>query len=83
MVLKKHKYLTKKESTKMMEDISYCLTVIFVVHMLMHTMDDQVDILDEAVIKLSLYITLGIALYHLIIKRFISTLFRSEKRKKN
>lgn len=82
MSFKTHKHLTKKESTKMMEDVVYCLTVIFVVHILMHIMDDQVDIMDEAIIKLALYSTLGITAYHLIMKRILSSIFNKRKKRR-
>lgn len=75
MKIKTHRHLSKNESTKMMEDIIYCLTVIFIVHILMHIMDDNVDILDEAIIKLALYSTLGIVFYHFVVKMFVISLF--------
>lgn len=63
--------LSGKESTKMMEHITLALTIIIVVHIAMHMTDEDVEFLDEKVIRLSLYIIIGIVAYHMITKKLI------------
>ena len=75
--------LSSDESNRMMEDITLAITVIAIVHILMHIIDDKLDLIDESVIKLCLYVTLGIITYHMFTKRLVSLPSKHKYRNKN
>ena len=66
-----YSHLTGDESTQMIENIALALTIIVVIHLLMHVVDESVELLDTFTIKIALYIILGIVLFHMIIKKML------------
>ena len=64
-------HLSGEESTKMIEDIALAMTIIFVFHILSHVVNENVELLDVVTIQYSLYIILGIGMYHMVIRKFV------------
>ena len=65
-------HLSAQESTDMMKDLLKAITILFIVHLFYHIVDENVEFLDETNLKLALYVTLGIVAYHVVIKRLVS-----------
>ena len=63
--------LNQAEARAMWTDIVKFLTVAVVIHLLFYTVDDYGNFMNEAVLKIFLYITLGFLVYHLIINKLI------------
>jgi hypothetical protein len=63
--------LNQNEAKAMWNDIVKFLTVAVVIHILFYTVDDYGNFFNEAVLKVFLYITLGLLAYHLIINKLI------------
>ena len=56
--------------TVMWDDIIKFLTVVIIVHLLLCITDDYDTLFDEKALKVFLYITLGVIIYHLVVKKF-------------
>jgi hypothetical protein len=52
-------------------DITKFLTIAVIVHLLLYSVDEYGDLFDEAALKLFLYITFGLVIYHLIIRKLV------------
>jgi hypothetical protein len=63
--------LNQPEAKAMWNDIVKFLVVAVVIHILFYTVDDYGGFLNEAVLKVFLYITLGLLTYHLIVNKLI------------
>ena len=63
--------LTQVEAKAMWNDIVKFLTVAVTIHLLFYAVDDYGNFFNEAVLKVFLYITLGLLTYHLIINKLI------------
>lgn len=61
--------LSKSESTRMWIDITKFLTIAIIVHLLLYAVDEYGELFDETILKLLLYLTFGIVIYHLIIRK--------------
>jgi hypothetical protein len=72
--------MLKREAIEMFEDIMKFLTVIFIVHILLFAVDDQGDLLGEFALKILLYVTIALIIYHLIIKKIINKLTSKNKK---
>jgi hypothetical protein len=72
--------INKKEAVDMFEDIIKFLTVIFIIHVLLFAVDDQGDLLSEFSLKILLYVTIALIIYHLIIRKIIVKLTRKNKK---
>lgn len=64
--------MTKFESSLMWDDIVKILTILIVYHILSYMIDDKGDFFGEDILKLMLYTTTGIIVYHLIIKKIVT-----------
>lgn len=63
--------LSKAESTRMWIDITKFLTIAVIVHLLLYSVDEYGELFDESALKLFLYITFGLVIYHLIIRKLV------------
>ena len=63
--------LSKTESTRMWIDITKFLTIAVIVHLLLYSVDEYGELFDESALKLFLYITFGLVIYHLIIRKLV------------
>lgn len=63
----------------MWEDIVKYVSIIFIVHFLLYTIDDRGQLFDEFVVKLLIYVTIGLVIYHMIIKQFIEKTDKLDK----
>jgi hypothetical protein len=71
--------LSKSESLNMWLDITKFLTIVLVVHLLLYSIDDYGELFSERVLKLFLYLTISLIIYHLIVKKFIIKKFTNKK----
>ena len=67
--------MNKLDSIEMWMDIAKFLTIGIVVHLLLYSVDDYGELFNEQFLKLLLYVTLSLIIYHLIIKKFITKKF--------
>lgn len=72
--------INKKEATDMFEDIMKFLTIIFIIHVLLFAVDDYGDLLSEFTLKILLYVTIALVIYHLIIKKVINSIVKKNKK---
>lgn len=63
--------LNKVEATQMWNDIAKFLTIGITMHLLLYAIDDYGEIFSEITLKLLLYITIGLLMYHLSIKKLV------------
>lgn len=63
--------MSKSALTQMIHDISYALTIIIGVHILMYITNDECKILNETILKLILFALLSMVLFHIVIKKLI------------
>jgi len=71
--------LNKAEASNMWSDITKFLTVAIIIHLLLYAVDDYGELFDETVLKLLLYTTMGLVIYHLIIKKSIDKYLNKEE----
>lgn len=74
--------MSKKDMTSMWNDIIKILTIAVIIHILLCLTDDYGDLFDEKTLKIFLYLTLGIVIYYLIIKRFTDNCLENQNNKK-
>ena len=72
-----------KYITDMWNDIIKFLTIIIIVHLLLCVTDDYDALFDEKTLKIFLYVTLGVVIYYLIIKKFTDKCLTAKKQKTN
>lgn len=72
--------INKKEATDMFEDIMKFLTIIFIIHILLFAVDDYGDLLSEFTLKILLYVTISLVIYHLIVKKVINRMIKKNKK---
>lgn len=53
-------------------DITRILTILIIIHILTYFIDGHIDFFDEKTLKLLLFTSLGICVYHFIIKNIIN-----------
>jgi len=77
--------LTKQDTINMWSDITKFLTIAIIMHLLLYIVDDYGDLFSEFTLKIFLYLTIGLIVYHLIIKNIIDKYIFDEpvKSKKN
>lgn len=63
--------LSKIESTRMWLDITKFLTVAVVMHLLLYSIDGYGELFDETALKIFLYLTIGLIIYYLIIRKLV------------
>lgn len=63
--------LSKAESSRMWIDITKFLTIAIIVHLLLYAVDEYGEPFDEISLKIFLYITFSIVIYHLIIRKIV------------
>ena len=63
--------LNRGEATRMWYDITKFITIGITIHFLLYAIDDYEEIFTEKILKLFLYLVLGIIFYHLIIKKIV------------
>nr|QBK88844.1 MAG: hypothetical protein LCMiAC01_05260 [Mimivirus LCMiAC01] len=63
--------ITKQEIKELILSIIYILTIFITVHVLRYSIDNVGELFDEKILKYSLYITVGIIIYNLLIKKLI------------
>lgn len=64
--------INKFDSIQMWTDITKFITIILVYHIFSYIIDDKGEsFLDENILKILLYVTMGIVTYYLIIKKNI------------
>lgn len=63
--------LSKKDSINMWSDITKFLTIAIIMHLLLYIVDDYGELFSEFTLKLFLYLTIGLIIYHLIIKEIL------------
>ena len=61
--------IDKNDAKRMYYDLIKYLSIAFIIHMLLYAVDDH-EFLSEFALKIFLYITVAIVVYHLIIKKF-------------
>ena len=66
-----NKYVSKKEITKMIIDISKLITIIIVIQLARYTIDNSNTLFDEKTLKITLYIAIGLIIFNLFIKKII------------
>lgn len=71
--------LNKKEATEMFEDIVKFLTIVVIIHLLLFAVDDYGDLLSEFSLKIFLYVTLSLVIYHLIFRKILNGLGKNKK----
>jgi hypothetical protein len=71
--MKKQKIINKekKEAKNMWSDVIKFLIIIFIVHFLFYIIDDKGEFCSELVLKLMLYVTLALVVFHTLINKFI------------
>jgi len=74
-----HIDIDKTEAANMWNDIIKFLTIATIVHLLMFSVDNYGDLFDENILKILLYITIGILVYYLIIKKVSNKLLFPSK----
>lgn len=62
-------YLSKSETSLMINDILKILTVIIIYNLMICIIDNEGDFLDENTLKLMLYITVGMIIYYVVVSR--------------
>lgn len=77
-----HIDIDKTEATNMWNDIIKFLTIAIIVHLLMYSVDNYGNLFDEDILKILLYITIGILVYYLIVKKMSNKLFLHNKQQK-
>lgn len=70
--------LNKKEVTDLFDDIIKFLSLAIIIHILLFAIDDYGDLFSEFALKIFLYITIAIVIYHLIIKKIANKLLRNK-----
>lgn len=75
--------ITKSEAKNMWDDILKFLTIVIIIHLLLYSVDDQGELFDENTLKKFLYLTIGVIIYHLIIKKIITDKLFTQTSKKN
>lgn len=73
--------LNNKYMGDMWGDIMKFLTIIIIVHLLLCVTDDYDALFDEKTLKIILYVTLGVVVYHFIIKKFTDKCLEVKKHK--
>jgi len=63
--------ITKQEIIELILSIIYVLTIVITVHLLRYSIDNVGELFDEKILKYSLYVTVGIIIYNLFIKKLI------------
>jgi len=63
--------LNKVEVGQMWTDITKFLSVVITIHILLYIVDDYGELFNETILKLLLYLVLGLVVYHLIVKKFV------------
>ena len=54
------------------EDIVKYVSIILIVHFLLYAVDERAQLFDEFIIKLLIYVTIGLITYHMVIKKFVT-----------
>jgi hypothetical protein len=72
--------ITKREAVDMFDDIIKFLTVVFIIHLLLFAVDDYCDLLSEFSLKIFLYVTLALVIYHLIVRKIMNKLLKKNKK---
>lgn len=54
------------------EDIVKYISIILIIHFLLYAVDERVQLFDEFIVKLLIYVTIGLITYHMIIKKFMT-----------
>jgi hypothetical protein len=72
--------VSKREAVDMFDDIIKFLTVVFIIHILLFAVDDYCDLLSEFSLKIFLYVTLALVIYHLIIRKIMNRLLKKNKK---
>lgn len=62
-------YLSKTEVSSLVNDTLKILTMIVVYNILTYAIDNNSELFDENTLKLMLYLTIGIIIYHVVITR--------------
>lgn len=68
----KSMHLNKTQTKEMIDDIAMAITVIMVVHLFVHIIDEEIDLLDERALKLALYTIIGIVIHYHFVKKLIN-----------
>jgi len=63
--------MTENEAISMTTDLVKFLTLIIVVHLLSYAIDNDDQLFSEKILKKLLYVTLGIIIYNLIVKKWL------------
>jgi hypothetical protein len=63
--------MNKEEVSNMWNDVIKFLSIGIIIHLLLYAVDDYCDLFSEMTLKLLLYLTLGLIIYHSIIKKMI------------
>ncbi len=71
--------LNKNEGVDMFNDIIKVLSIAFIIHLLLFAVDDYDDLLSEFSLKIFLYLTLAVLLYHLIIKKITNKYLKKKR----
>lgn len=74
--------ISKEEANYMWDDVLRFLTIAVVIHLLIFSVDNQGNLFDEDSLKKFLYLTIGVVIYHLIIKKLIKNKEICTKKKK-
>lgn len=64
--------LNPVEAKFMWSDIIRFITVAVIIHLLFYVVDDYGNFMNESILKILLYTTLGLLVYHLIINKLIN-----------
>lgn len=64
--------IDKVEAANMWNDILKFLTIAVIVHLLLYSVDEYGELFDERSLKLFLYITIGVLVYYMLVKKFSS-----------
>ena len=64
--------LNPAEAKFMWSDIIRFITVATIIHLLFYVVDDYGNFMNESILKILLYTTLGFLVYHLIINKLIN-----------
>jgi len=63
--------ISKQDITKLILDITKYTTIIVTIHLLLYSIDNEGELFNEKILKIILYMAIGIIIYNLLIKRII------------
>ena len=63
--------ITKSDVNRIVHDVTYALTIMLGVHLMMYVTDCDCKILNKTILKIILFALLSIVVFHLIIKKIV------------